>query len=387
MEKKHGIKKIRKNTLKRPSSDSLQIDRYLIRHGKNSKCFQFLDGYENKFLLPSKTIIETASMSDKNKTKDQLIEELEILRSKIASLGSNLSKLESTKENMELYQAHLEEMTNIRTSELMEALDKAEKANVIKDTFLANLSHELHTPIHQINSYSDLGVKKLTRAIETEAAVPETKLLQYFQNIYSASESLFAFTTSLLNLMKLETGEIQYCFRKYSILEVLDAEQRKAVSTYPEKNVVIDIRNPEVCTTVEIDLQWIHEVFKNIFSNSIKFSPPNSRITVTFNHNQVNLFEKNHDALQINIIDQGIGIPESELDYIFEKFTQSSRTADGSGGKGIGLAICRKIINDHNGRIHAENNAEGGATFCITLLYNQPEGVPETRVLKGFESC
>jgi signal transduction histidine kinase len=73
------------------------------------------------------------------------------------------------------------------------------------------------------------------------------------------------------------------------------------------------------------------------------------------------------DGLRIEVIDQGIGIPESELDAIFDKFVQSSKTKSGAGGTGLGLAITREIVEQHGGSIEAENTPEGGARFVFTL--------------------
>ena len=74
-------------------------------------------------------------------------------------------------------------------------------------------------------------------------------------------------------------------------------------------------------------------------------------------------------AVLFSVIDQGIGIPENELDSIFDKFVQSSKTKTGAGGTGLGLAICKEIIDAHKGEIWAENNAEGGSIFSFMLPY------------------
>ncbi|RTK99221.1 MAG: hybrid sensor histidine kinase/response regulator, partial [Neisseriaceae bacterium] len=78
-------------------------------------------------------------------------------------------------------------------------------------------------------------------------------------------------------------------------------------------------------------------------------------------------------VLQLTVRDQGIGIPEDELESIFDKFIQSSKTQTGAGGAGLGLAICREIVRDHGGEIIARNNAEGGASLIVYLPYHIEE--------------
>ena len=325
-------------------------------------------------------------MDDKDKTRRQLLTELQILRKKVAESDNIHAEFQKNNENLQLYQAHLEEITKLRTSELLEALKKAERANDIKDSFLANMSHEFHTPIHQINNFSQLGVQKLRKTIETGVTVPENKLLKYFENIYFASENLFTFINSLFDLGRLETGEVQYDFMTGSTVKAARTAQYGISDSIREKEIVFEILESEADSEVEFDQHWFGEILKHLFSNAVKFSPKGGSITVSFKKQQIGQFEQNLDGLQIDISDQGIGIPVDELDFIFEKFTQSSRTEDGSGGKGIGLAICRKIVADHNGDIYAANNPDGGATISLTLPYQQPIVDSGVKVYSGFDN-
>ena len=98
----------------------------------------------------------------------------------------------------------------------------------------------------------------------------------------------------------------------------------------------------------------------NLLSNAIKFSPENTVITVS-------IFQNESAEIVFRVQDEGIGIPESELEDIFDAFIQSSKTDTGAGGTGLGLAISKKIIEAHNGKIWAENNNDHGATVSFTL--------------------
>jgi signal transduction histidine kinase len=111
---------------------------------------------------------------------------------------------------------------------------------------------------------------------------------------------------------------------------------------------------------------------RNLLSNAIKFTPQGKNLFIDFQVSSLKLGKRSTDAqtvpaLACTIRDQGVGIPEDELDAVFDKFVQSSKTRTGAGGTGLGLAICKEIIEGHGGSITAQNNAEGGAAFTFIL--------------------
>lgn len=116
---------------------------------------------------------------------------------------------------------------------------------------------------------------------------------------------------------------------------------------------------PDRPTEMMLDPDRMKQVLRNLLSNAIKFSPEQGII-------ELGLYEED-DAILVRVCDQGIGIPEGELDAIFDKFIQSSKTKTGSGGTGLGLAICREIVTAHGGHIRAANRPEGGTMFCVAL--------------------
>jgi signal transduction histidine kinase len=109
-----------------------------------------------------------------------------------------------------------------------------------------------------------------------------------------------------------------------------------------------------------VDPTRLQQVVRNLMANALRFAPDGSHVEVQAGYNA-------KAEPRFAVCDRGPGVPESELESIFEAFVQSSRTKDGSGGTGLGLAICRKIVQAHGGRIHAENRAGGGAAFHVVL--------------------
>ncbi|MFQ5413834.1 MAG: sensor histidine kinase, partial [Phycisphaerae bacterium] len=112
-------------------------------------------------------------------------------------------------------------------------------------------------------------------------------------------------------------------------------------------------------TTVLCDADEIMQVVRNLLTNAVKFSPDRGVIDVDMRPGDAGIVTR--------VSDQGIGLPDDEFDAVFGRFVQSSRTKSGAGGTGLGLAICRQIISAHGGRIWAENNETGGATFSFEL--------------------
>ena len=138
------------------------------------------------------------------------------------------------------------------------------------------------------------------------------------------------------------------------------------------KHITLNVSPHNIDTTVHCDKRSISRVIINLLSNALKFSPEEKTISIEFTKGELTTNGDGDDtsvvpALTLAVVDEGIGIPDEELDAVFDKFIQSSKTKTGAGGTGLGLAICKDIIDHHHGKIWAENNPNGGATFNFSL--------------------
>ncbi len=245
--------------------------------------------------------------------------------------------------------------------EALASKNKAEYANRAKSNFLANMSHELRTPMHGILSFANLGKKRIHKA------TPE-KLESYFNNIQISGERLIKLLNALLDISKLEAGKMILDIQQYNITDLLIKCQNELEAKFSEQQLSLQI-NAESTLLAYFDYDRIYQVVINILSNAIKFSPPDSIITINAEIKE----QEEQQQLIVSIEDQGVGIAEKEVDNLFEKFFQSDNQDNdtGMGGTGLGLAICKEIISLHKGKIWFESNAGSGSIFFFQIPLKQ----------------
>jgi signal transduction histidine kinase len=236
--------------------------------------------------------------------------------------------------------------------ELIDAKLLAEQANAAKSEFLANMSHELRTPMHGILSFARFGIKNIETA-------PKEKIHKYFSNIELSGKRLLHLLNDLLDLSKFEAGKMVIEPNENNLVSIFDicyAEQEQRIKDL-SLNLKVKKSSEEIIGY--FDEVTITQVINNLLSNAVKFSPKGGEIEVSLKETETNLL--------FTIKDQGAGVPEGELEKIFDAFIQSSHTKTGAGGTGLGLSICKKIITQHKGKIWAENNPDSGSTFTFLI--------------------
>lgn len=254
-------------------------------------------------------------------------------------------------ENQELADLILDQ-----TKSLIAAKEEAEAANLAKSEFLANMSHELRTPMHAIINYSRMGADK-------HDDVPPEKIEKYFTNIHISGTRLLTLLNGLLDLSALEAGKQTFSFQQHALHSITELAEGEITPLIDAKHLTINVIHRTTDTNCICDKEKMMQVMVNLLSNAIKFSNEHDTIQIIYDDAQ----SDGAPALSISVTDEGIGIPEDELDSIFSKFSQSTRTNTGAGGTGLGLAITKEIIEAHGGNITASNNISGGACFTVTL--------------------
>ncbi|MFN0162109.1 MAG: PAS domain S-box protein [Burkholderiales bacterium] len=278
--------------------------------------------------------------------------------------ASDIHAAKLAEEELRRHRDHLSELVAERTTGLEKARSEAEAAREIavrasyaKSEFLANMSHELRTPMHAILSFASFGV-------ERGANADRDKLMRYFGNIKKSGTRLLELLNDLLDLSKLEAGKMEMQRGPVVLANLITDAVEEVEALARAKRIRVETHCGPLPATVFMDGLRMSQVIRNLLSNAVKFTGQDGVVEV-----RCALAAANPGVLEISVRDSGIGIPETELDAVFDKFMQSSKTATGAGGTGLGLAICREIVEAHGGSIRAANNPPPapGAVFRVCL--------------------
>jgi PAS domain S-box-containing protein len=259
-------------------------------------------------------------------------------------------------------QLELERRVLARTEELATARVEAESANAVKTRFMANVSHEMRTPMNGIIGFAEIGKRKAAKNSAEMYA-------DYFDNVLVSAKSLNQLIESLLNLA--ETAWDEQSGIAKDDLQVVELEMLAAQcvslmeKTAASRQQKIELECSAKAPCVLGDESRLQQVLNHLFSNALRYSPEHSSVIVRIQ--DMPDAPARAPRVRIQVIDQGCGIPEKELKAIFEPFYESTRTATGAGGTGLGLALSTQIIHRHKGTITAANQPGCGAIFEIIL--------------------
>jgi len=235
-----------------------------------------------------------------------------------------------------------------------EARDAAERANQLKDDFLATLSHELRNPLNVILGYSEL----LLRMPEIEGSL---RLSQMGKALRRNAQSQSQLINDLLDLSRLQRGKISLNRESISLGAIIDSAVETVNADAHSKKISINSAIDEDVLMVEGDRLRLQQIAWNLLNNAVKFTPAGGSI-------DIKLKSENEDAV-LTIEDTGQGIIPEFLPHVFEMFRQAdSSNSRRHGGMGIGLALVRQLVELHGGSILAESQGQGkGARFTVRL--------------------
>jgi PAS domain S-box-containing protein len=279
----------------------------------------------------------------------------------------------------------------------------AERTNRAISDWVGFIAHEIRTPISAPLSYSRMGLKKLApqrivnlfsqteqklqqsgrwvdpiaesvagelERLETTIMLEAEGLTRFFQRILTASERLQHLVNELLDLSKLESGQMTFEMHKIDLRAVIQEAVLELEGLLIEKQLHVEVSEDDTDPKIEGDCFRIGQIIRNLLSNAIKFTPEGGTVTITLAADEIRRGRRSYDyrepALRVTVIDEGIGIPADQLATVFEKFKQSRKTRKGE-GTGLGLPICREIVAAHGGRIWVESIENRGSSFHFSL--------------------
>lgn len=262
-----------------------------------------------------------------------------------------LAKPFRRKESLARIRTHLQ---NRILSEQQKALvDQLKAANQAKNRLLGMAAHDLRNPLASIR-----GLAEFLRDGTVGQLTPDQ--LDLATTIFETSQSMLTLLNELLDVATIEAGELKLHKEPHNLSELLVKAVYLNNINAARKNTKIHYSPPEEAPIVRVDQAKIKQVIDNLLSNAVKYSPPGSTVNVRISGY--------YPAYSVAVQDQGPGIPENERHQLFKDFTTlSAKPTGGEKATGLGLAICRKIVEAHRGAITATNLPQGGCEFSIML--------------------
>jgi two-component system, OmpR family, sensor histidine kinase KdpD len=223
----------------------------------------------------------------------------------------------------------------------------------LRNSLLAALSHDLRTPLTVLVGLAE------SLALTKPPLSPQQ--LETTSAIQDEARRMSTLVGNLLDMARIESGEVKLNLEWQPFEEVVGASLNAARSML--KQHTVEVRVPRDLPLVRIDALLIERVLVNLFENASKYTPPGSTVTLAA--------EVIGDRLSVSVSDNGPGLPPGREEAVFQKFTRGERES-ATPGVGLGLAICRAIVESHQGKITASNRANGGANFTFTLPLGSP---------------
>ncbi len=234
----------------------------------------------------------------------------------------------------------------------------------MKNQFVSHVSHELKTPLASINAYAEM--------LGDGEAQDEETIKEFCTVIQSQAQRLNRLIEDILNISRIESGLIKV-EKQQTSLTVLIKEAVEMIKSYAgEKDIQINQDSPIIFDQVNADKDMMTQVIVNLLSNAIKYTPEKGTVNIS---TEVDESEK---IVRIKIIDTGVGIPENELEHVFNKFYRVASNNKFAKGTGLGLNLVKQIVeNIHNGRVFVKSTVGKGSTFGfeIPLCSNVQETV------------
>ncbi len=232
------------------------------------------------------------------------------------------------------------------------ARHEAEEANNLKLKFLAMISHELRTPLTSIKGFST------TLLADDVEWTPENQR-DFIETISSEADKLSELIEQLLDLSRLEAGVIRINPRHVEWDQILITSLAQLNALTINHHLVMEASESDF-PILNVDVMRVSQVITNLVSNAVKYSPQNTTITISAQ-------KLSDQFIKVRVIDEGMGIPREASSRVFEAFQQLDREKAGTQGAGLGLAICRGLIEAHGGRIWVDDHTGEGTTMSFTL--------------------
>jgi len=241
---------------------------------------------------------------------------------------------------------------NRMSNELGRLYTQLETANRHKSEFLANMSHELRTPLNAVLGFSEILLQQMFGPLNE-------KQEEYLRDIRESGAHLLSLINDILDLSKIEAGRMELEVKDFDLPQAVSDAMILVRERAMRRELALDVAIDAGVATVRADERKIKQVLLNLLSNAIKFTPEGGRITVHA--------AQGNGCVEVSVKDTGIGIAPEDQGVVFEEFRQVGSSAAKQEGTGLGLALCRRFIELHGGRIWVDSEVGKGSAFTFAL--------------------
>jgi two-component system phosphate regulon sensor histidine kinase PhoR len=224
------------------------------------------------------------------------------------------------------------------------------EADEVKTEFLATVSHDLKQPLSTMRGYLDL--LQMTNTFDARS-------MRYIDNVNRSFDTMHRLISDLLDIARIESG-LSIEDKPVDLHQVLAESRKLVIGDAQQKSQTFDMAVPDALPPLYGDAFRLQQVFVNLFSNAIKYTPPEGQVQVS-----VTVVS---DRVQIQVEDNGLGISPEDVSQIFDRFYRVRRPeTDSIEGTGLGLAIVRSLVEAHSGKITVSSELGEGSTFRVTF--------------------
>jgi len=232
----------------------------------------------------------------------------------------------------------------------------------IKNDFVSHVSHELKTPLASITAYSEM--------LADGEAEDEQTLKEFCSVIQNQAKRLNRLIEDILNISRIESGLIKVERAPVSLTILIEEQLQMIKSAANEKSIEITTPKPIVFDQVYADKDMISQVIVNLLSNAVKYTPAGGSIKIKTEVDQI------ANLARVSVTDTGVGIPEDEVEHVFDKFYRVGANKKHAEGTGLGLNLVKQIVEKaHNGRVFVTSKVGVGSTFGFELPLAAPEAI------------
>ncbi|MEM9774564.1 MAG: ATP-binding protein [Chloroflexota bacterium] len=282
-----------------------------------------------------------------------------VLQITIRQILVSADRLRTLNSELEVYRDRLEELVYDRTAKLNEERDKAQEANKAKSKFLANMSHELRTPLNAIIGYSEMMEEELSDMDGAEHLAADALRIEF------SGRHLLGLINNVLNISKIEAQKMEVNVGEFKLDRLIEEVVITIKPLIDTSSNVFVIENGLGHFLLNTDGQKLKQILINLLSNAFKFTEDGD---VTL---YVRIAADEHDLVEFQVIDTGIGIPDAFLEKLFMPFDQVdnsvSRQFDGTG---LGLALSQRFAECLGGEISVESHVDQGSKFALKIPIN-----------------